>query len=78
MRYGAIFYIRLANDTMYETLWWDDEVDRDNELWCFEAEMNDDAKILHIQNLSITCDSIIAIKKIKKSKKTKKIKRGDI
>lgn len=72
MKYGAIFFIRLANDTMYETLWWDDEADRDNELWCFEAEMNEgDAKILHIQNLSIACDSIIAIKKIEKTKKTK-------
>ena len=40
MRYGATFFIRLVNDTMVETLWWDDEADRDNELWCFEAEMN--------------------------------------
>lgn len=64
MRYGATFFIRLVNDTMRETLWWDDEADRDNELWCFEAEMNDsDAKILHIQGLSIACDSLIAIKK---------------
>lgn len=67
MRYGAIFYIRLVNDTMRETLWWDDEDDRDNELWCFEAEMNDsDAKILHIQDLSIACDSLIAIKKVER------------
>lgn len=72
MKYGAIFFIRLVNDTMYETLWWDDEADRDNELWCFEVKMNEgDAKILHIQNLSIACDSIIAIKKIEKTKKTK-------
>lgn len=64
MRYGAIFFIRLVNDTMRETLWWDDEADRDNEIYCFEAEMNDsDAKILHIQGLSIACDSLIAIKK---------------
>ena len=66
MRYGATFFIRLVNDTMVETLWWDDEADRDNELWCFEAEMNDgNAKILHIQDLSIACDCLIAIKKTK-------------
>lgn len=64
MKYGAEFFIRLANDTMRETLWWDDEVDRDEEIYMFEAEMNDnDAKILHIQDLSIACDSLIAIKK---------------
>ena len=52
MKYGATFYIRLVNETMRETLWWDDEADRDNELWCFEAEMNDgNAKILHIQGM---------------------------
>ena len=67
MKYGATFYIRLVNETMRETLWWDDEADRDNELWCFEAEMNDgNAKILHIQGLSIACDSLIAIKKVER------------
>jgi len=79
MKYGATFFIRLVNDTMSETLWWDDEADRDNELWCFEAEMNEgNAKILHIQDLSIACDSLIAIKKIKKTKKTKKIETGGL
>lgn len=64
MKYGATFFIRLADDTMRETLWWDDEVDRDEDIYRFEAEMNDsDAKILHIQSLSIACDSLIAIKK---------------
>lgn len=66
MKYGATFFIRLVNETMRETLWWDDEADRDNELWCFEAEMNDDAKILHIQDLSIACDSLIAIRKVER------------
>ncbi|MBR7123510.1 MAG: hypothetical protein IKC93_01400 [Candidatus Methanomethylophilaceae archaeon] len=77
MKYGAIFLIKIVNGTIRETLWWDDEVDRDNEIYCFEAEMNEsNAKILHIQDLSVACDSIIAIKKIKNTKKTKKIKMG--
>ena len=67
MKYGAIFYIRLVNDTMRETLWWDDEFDRDNELFCFEEKMNDGyAKILQIQGISIACDSLIAIKKVER------------
>ena len=67
MKYGATFYIRLVNETMRETLWWDDEVDRDEDIYRFEAEMNDsDARILHIQGLSIACDSLIAIKKVER------------
>lgn len=67
MRYGAVFFIRLADDTMRETLWWDDEVDRDEDIYRFEAGMNDsDARILHIQGLSIACDSLIAIKKVER------------
>ena len=68
MKYGATFFIRLANDIMRETLWWEFEEDRDEDIYIFEAEMNDsDAKILHIQGLSIACDSIIAIKKFEVS-----------
>ena len=68
MMYGATFFIRLVNDVMHETLWWDDEDDRDEDIYRFEAEMNDsDAKILHIQGLSIACDSLIAIKKFEMS-----------
>lgn len=64
MKYGATFFIRLVKDVMRETLWWDFEDDRDEDIYRFEAEMNDsDAKILHIQGLSIACDSLIAIKK---------------
>ena len=67
MKYGATFFIRLADDTMRETLWWDDEVDRDEDIYRFEAEMNDNnARILHIQGLSIACDSLIAIKKVER------------
>lgn len=67
MRYGAIFYIRLVDDTLRETLWWDFEDDRDEDIYRFEAEMNDsDARILHIQGLSIACDSLVAIKKVER------------
>lgn len=67
MKYGAVFFIRLADDTMRETLWWDFEDDRDEDIYRFEAEMNGSgARILHIQGLSIACDSLIAIKKVER------------
>lgn len=68
MKYGATFFIRLVDNVMRETLWWEFEEDRDEDIYIFEAEMNDsDAKILHIQGLSIACDSLIAIKKFEMS-----------
>lgn len=64
MQYGLRFHIAGPRDSEAMEIWWSDRDDRDEALYMFEAEMNDGARILHIEYLSIACDRLIFIEKV--------------